>query len=194
MRVIYPGLASHPQHTLLKQMSNEGFGFGGIFCMSLETAARANQFMEILQNEDHFGYIAVSLGYFDTLMSASASGASSELSEDNCTAPASRPAWSAFRSATPAAWNSVGSSFPMRWLRWGRCSTKTQDDALGGWHTLHLQQCCATPPAAVRHPGRLPNGERGNAPNAARTSARCSTQYSQAAMSQAIRRASTAIQ
>lgn len=83
VKVIYPGLPDHPQHKLLKSMSNEGFGFGGIFCIDVETAERANQFMEILQNRDRFGYIAVSLGYFDTLMSASASSTSSELSEDD---------------------------------------------------------------------------------------------------------------
>ena len=83
VKVIYPGLSNHPQHALLNTMSNDGFGYGGIFCVDVETAERANQFMEILQNRDRFGYIAVSLGYFDTLMSASASSTSSELSEDD---------------------------------------------------------------------------------------------------------------
>ena len=49
--------------------------------LGLETADRANRFMEILQNQDRFGMIAVSLGYFDTLLSCSASSTSSELSE-----------------------------------------------------------------------------------------------------------------
>ena len=35
-----------------------------------------------LQNEHRFGYVAVSLGYFDTLMSCSASSTSSEMPED----------------------------------------------------------------------------------------------------------------
>ena len=39
--------------------------------------------MEILQNKDRFGFMAVSLGYFDTLMSCSASSTSSELSDDD---------------------------------------------------------------------------------------------------------------
>lgn len=80
MNVIYPGLPAHPQHELLKQIGNAEYGYGGIFCIDLETAERANQFMEILQNKERFGYIAVSLGYFDTLLSASASSTSSEMS------------------------------------------------------------------------------------------------------------------
>jgi methionine-gamma-lyase len=82
MRVVYPGLPSHPQHRLLAAMANPGFGFGGIFGLDLETRARADRFMEILQNRDRFGLIAVSLGYFETLLSCSASSTSSELSED----------------------------------------------------------------------------------------------------------------
>jgi len=35
--------------------------------------------MSILQNEERFGLIAVSLGYFDTLMSCSGSSTSSEI-------------------------------------------------------------------------------------------------------------------
>jgi len=80
LSVIYPGMASHPQHQLLARLANPGFGYGGIFCVDLGTAERANRFMELLQNEESFGYIAVSLGYFDTLLSCSASSTSSELS------------------------------------------------------------------------------------------------------------------
>ena len=35
--------------------------------------------MSVLQNEESFGYIAVSLGYYDTLMSCSSSSTSSEI-------------------------------------------------------------------------------------------------------------------
>jgi methionine-gamma-lyase len=80
LSVIYPGLPSHPQHDLLTRLANPGYGYGGIFCVDLETAERANRFMEILQNQEGFGYIAVSLGYFETLLSCSASSTSSELS------------------------------------------------------------------------------------------------------------------
>jgi methionine-gamma-lyase len=40
---------------------------------------RAEQLMRILQNDEKFGYIAVSLGYFDTLISCSGSSTSSEI-------------------------------------------------------------------------------------------------------------------
>lgn len=83
MAVIYPGLPSHPQHALLRSLANEGYGLGGLFCVDLGTTARAAEFMELLQNEDRFGYIAVSLGYFDTLMSCSATSTSSEMSDED---------------------------------------------------------------------------------------------------------------
>jgi methionine-gamma-lyase len=82
-KVIYPGLPAHPQHLLLDRISNPGFGYGGIFGMDLGTEVRADRFMEILQNQDRFGMIAVSLGYFDTLLSCSACSTSSELSEED---------------------------------------------------------------------------------------------------------------
>ena len=81
LNVIYPGLPTHPQHKLLKQMAHPDFGSGGLLSLDLGTTARAYQLMELLQNNDRFGYIAVSLGYFDTLMSCSASTTSSEMGE-----------------------------------------------------------------------------------------------------------------
>jgi len=82
LRVHYPGLSSHPQHDLLERISNPGYGAGGILALDLEEVARANDWMAALQNEEHFGFLAVSLGYFDTLMSCSGSSTSSELSEE----------------------------------------------------------------------------------------------------------------
>ena len=38
--------------------------------------------MDDLQNTEGFGFMAVSLGYFDTLMSCSASSTSSEMSDE----------------------------------------------------------------------------------------------------------------
>ena len=46
---------------------------------------QAESFMRILQNEETFGYIAVSLGYFDTLMSCSGSSTSSEIPPEDQT-------------------------------------------------------------------------------------------------------------
>ena len=77
--VRHPGLANDPQRALLIRLANPGFGAGGLLTIDLGSSARANRFMEILQNEHTFGYMAVSLGFSDTLMSASASSTSSEL-------------------------------------------------------------------------------------------------------------------
>jgi methionine-gamma-lyase len=77
--VVYPGLKSHPQYDLFGSMANEGFGFGGMLTLDCRTAECAEKTMSILQNEERFGYIAVSLGYFDTLISCSGSSTSSEI-------------------------------------------------------------------------------------------------------------------
>lgn len=81
--VIYPGLPKHPQHETLKSIMNPGYGMGGLLGLCLPTAEMANRLMETLQNEDRFGYMAVSLGYHNTLMSCSASSTSSELGEED---------------------------------------------------------------------------------------------------------------
>jgi len=83
--VVYPGLPEHPQHALMTALMNAEFGYGGLLTIDLGTIERANRFMEILQNEHSFGYMAVSLGYFDTLMSCAGSSTSSELSDDDRT-------------------------------------------------------------------------------------------------------------
>jgi methionine-gamma-lyase len=78
--VIYPGLASQAGHATLLRIGREEYGFGGLLGLDLKTLERANSFMEYLQNQQGFGFIAVSLGYFDTLMSCSGATTSSELS------------------------------------------------------------------------------------------------------------------
>ena len=80
--VIYPGLPGHPDHAVIRRLANMEFGFGGILAVDLGDSRRASEFMEILQNKDRFGFMAVSLGYFDTLMSCSSATTSSELSPD----------------------------------------------------------------------------------------------------------------
>ena len=79
--ITYPGLPSFSQHALAGQLINEGYGFGGILTLDCGNGEKANRLMGILQNEENFGYIAVSLGYFDTLMSCSSSSTSSEIPE-----------------------------------------------------------------------------------------------------------------
>ncbi len=74
----YPGMPDHPQHELMKSMMNEGFGYGGIIAIDLETAEKATPFMELMQ-EKGVGYHAVSLGYFKTLFSNSGRSTSSEV-------------------------------------------------------------------------------------------------------------------
>ncbi|XP_039062103.1 methionine gamma-lyase-like [Hibiscus syriacus] len=82
IKVIYPGLEDHPQHNLLKTMANKDYGFGGLLCVDMESEEKANRLMHHLQNSSQFGLIAVSLGYYETLMSCSGSSTSSELNAD----------------------------------------------------------------------------------------------------------------
>ncbi len=79
VNVIYPGLPGHPQHELSEQLVNDGFGFGGIIAIDCGNREKAEALMDVLQNEEKFGLIAVSLGYFDTLISCSGSSTSSEI-------------------------------------------------------------------------------------------------------------------
>lgn len=81
VKVTYPGLASHPQNGLMKTMMNEDFGFGGLFVIDMQTPARANQLMELMQ-DDNLGYLAVSLGSYKTLFSAPGGSTSSEIPEE----------------------------------------------------------------------------------------------------------------
>ncbi|XAR70094.1 Methionine gamma-lyase [Bertholletia excelsa] len=82
LKVIYPGLEDHPDHNLLKCIANKEYGFGGVLCVDMETEDRANRLMNQLQNATQFGFMAVSLGYHETLMSCSGSSTSSELNDD----------------------------------------------------------------------------------------------------------------
>jgi methionine-gamma-lyase len=85
VNVIYPGLSGHPQHGLITQLLNEGYGYGGIMAIDCGTEKMADTFMGRLQNEEDFGYIAVSLGYYDTLMSCSSTTTSSEIATEEQT-------------------------------------------------------------------------------------------------------------
>jgi methionine-gamma-lyase len=81
IKVFYPGLPEHPDHTRLNGLINPGYGYGGMLVMDAGDAARANALMERLQQEK-FGYLAVSLGYFKTLFSAPGHSTSSEIPPD----------------------------------------------------------------------------------------------------------------
>ena len=79
LKVLYPGLRDHPDRDLLARIGNAGYGAGGLLALDVGENELANRLMETLQNRDRFGFMAVSLGYFETLMSCSATSTSSEL-------------------------------------------------------------------------------------------------------------------
>jgi len=86
MAVTYPGLPDHPDHALMSELHCRDYGYGGILTLDMGTVENANELLDLLQNEYHFGYVAVSLGYFDTLMSCSGSSTSSEMTDEDKTA------------------------------------------------------------------------------------------------------------
>lgn len=77
-KVFYPGLPSHPQHALMKELMNEGFGFGGMVAWDVGNETQADALMTAMQ-QAKVGYLAVSLGYFKTLFSAPGHSTSSEI-------------------------------------------------------------------------------------------------------------------
>lgn len=77
--VYYPGLPDHAQHERYKALMNPGYGFGGMISLDCRTAEKAENLLAVLQNQTKFGLIAVSLGYYDTLISCSGSSTSSEI-------------------------------------------------------------------------------------------------------------------
>jgi methionine-gamma-lyase len=89
--VNHPSLPTHPDHALLARLANPGFGAGGIITLDMGTRERAEALMANLQNEQRFGYMAVSLGYFDTLMSCSASSTASEMTPEALAAAGIKP-------------------------------------------------------------------------------------------------------
>jgi len=82
----YPGLPEHPDHELMSRLHCPDYGYGGILTMDMGTVEHANELLDLLQNRYHFGYVAVSLGYFDTLMTCSGSSTSSEMTDADKTA------------------------------------------------------------------------------------------------------------
>ncbi|NKI27634.1 aminotransferase class I/II-fold pyridoxal phosphate-dependent enzyme [Arenibacter sp. 6A1] len=78
LKVVYPGLKSHPGHEVMKKQYNAEFGYGGIMTLDAGSLENANALMELMQ-ERHLGYLAVSLGFYKTLFSAPGSSTSSEI-------------------------------------------------------------------------------------------------------------------
>lgn len=81
IKVFYPGLASHPQHELTKEIMNPRYGFGGVITIDVKNQESAIKLMEHMQLEK-VGYFAVSLGFYKTLFSSPGSSTSSEIPED----------------------------------------------------------------------------------------------------------------
>src|SRR5664279_2201348 len=65
----------------MKSLMNEEFGFGGLIALDRGTHSISNRLMQEWQQTD-VGYLAVSLGYFKTLFSASGHSTSSEIPID----------------------------------------------------------------------------------------------------------------
>lgn len=81
LKTVYPGLKSHPSNKLFKSMMNEKYGFGGIMTIDVGSLEKANELMEMMQ-ENNLGYLAVSLGFYKTLFSAPGTSTSSEIPEE----------------------------------------------------------------------------------------------------------------
>ena len=82
IKVMYPGLKSHPNHLLMKTIMNTQYGFGGILAIDLFKEELAESLMEKMQ-EQNVGLLAVSLGYFKTLFSLPGNSTSSEISDED---------------------------------------------------------------------------------------------------------------
>ena len=78
LKVVYPGLKSHKDHELFKNIYNAEYGFGGILTIDVGNLEKANELMELMQHEN-LGYLAVSLGFYKTLFSAPGTSTSSEI-------------------------------------------------------------------------------------------------------------------
>ncbi len=78
LKVVYPGLGSHPGHQTMKAQMNPEYGFGGLLTLDVGSLDKANALMEMMQKEK-LGYLAVSLGFYKTLFSASGTSTSSEI-------------------------------------------------------------------------------------------------------------------
>ncbi|KAJ8632383.1 hypothetical protein MRB53_025719 [Persea americana] len=126
LKVNYPGLEDHPQHALLKSMANPGYGFGGILTVDMGTEEKANRLMHYLQNCSQFGFMAVSLGYYETLMSCSGSSTSSEMNAEE----------KEFAGISPGLVRmSIGYSGTLehRWSQFEKAITRMQQDGAAGF-------------------------------------------------------------
>lgn len=78
LKIVFPGLKSHPSNSLYAKMINPEYGFGGMMTMDVGSLEKANELMELMQQRN-LGYLAVSLGFYKTLFSAPGTSTSSEI-------------------------------------------------------------------------------------------------------------------
>ncbi len=78
IKIVYPGLETDKGYEVLTKIKNEGYGYGGMLAIDMETKEKSYKLMESMQMKG-VGYLAVSLGYFRTLFSNSGSSTSSEV-------------------------------------------------------------------------------------------------------------------
>ncbi len=78
LKVVYPGLSSHPGFEVMQQQMHPKYGFGGIMTLDVGSLEKANLLMEMMQQKN-LGYLAVSLGFYKTLFSAPGTSTSSEI-------------------------------------------------------------------------------------------------------------------
>ncbi len=81
LSVVYPGLKNHKGHQQLTSMLNDSYGYGGLLTLEVASLEKANELMELMQKRN-IGYLAVSLGFYKTLFSASGASTSSEIPEE----------------------------------------------------------------------------------------------------------------
>ena len=78
LRVIYPGLKSHPSHKTMYNQMNREYGYGGIMTIDVGSLENASALMESMQ-KNNIGYLAVSLGFYKTLFCTPGTSTSSEI-------------------------------------------------------------------------------------------------------------------
>lgn len=78
LTTVYPGLKSHPSHSVFTTMMNPEYGYGGMLTIDAGNLEKANAAMELMQDRN-IGYLAVSLGFYKTLFSAPGTSTSSEI-------------------------------------------------------------------------------------------------------------------
>jgi methionine-gamma-lyase len=81
LKVIYPGLESHPNHELMKSIMNPDYGFSGMLTLDVKNDEIAAKLLPLMQ-DNLVGYFAVSLGFYKTLFSSPSHSTSSEIPED----------------------------------------------------------------------------------------------------------------